>query len=158
MKGQLILKAPQASPFAAHLSSRVARPHGHVTPNFLTSLWKIKTEIQKIFEIEMFWTRRWLVAVTQLELVGNEKTLCVLDQRLEDFVCEHDDVIKWKHLPRYWPFVRGIHRPPVNSPHKGQWRRALMFFFFICTWINARVNTRDAGDLRHHRAHYHVIV
>ena len=29
-------------------------------------------------------------------------------------VCEakrlHDDVIKWKHFPRYWPFVRGIHR------------------------------------------------
>ena len=40
----------------------------------------------------------------------------------------HDDVIKWQHFPRYWPFVRGIHRPPVNSPHKGQWRRALMFF------------------------------
>ena len=33
---------------------------------------------------------------------------------------QHDDVIKWKHFPRYWPFVRGIHRPPVNSPHKGQ--------------------------------------
>ena len=30
----------------------------------------------------------------------------------------HDDVIKWKHFPRYWPFVRGIHREPVNSPHK----------------------------------------
>ena len=39
----------------------------------------------------------------------------------------HDDVIKWKHFPRYWPFVRGIHRSPVNSPHKGQWRGALMF-------------------------------
>ena len=39
----------------------------------------------------------------------------------------HDDVIKWKHIPRYWPFVRGIHRSPVNSPHKGQWRKALMF-------------------------------
>ena len=38
-----------------------------------------------------------------------------------------DDVIKWKHFPRYWPFVRGIHRLPVNSPHKGQWRRSLMF-------------------------------
>ena len=25
----------------------------------------------------------------------------------------HDDVIKWKHFPRYWPFVRGIHRSPV---------------------------------------------
>ena len=39
----------------------------------------------------------------------------------------HDEVIKWKHLPRYWPFVRGIHGSPVSSPHKGQWRRALMF-------------------------------
>ena len=28
----------------------------------------------------------------------------------------HDDVIKWKHIPRYWPFVRGIHRSSVNSP------------------------------------------
>ena len=36
------------------------------------------------------------------------------------FSC-HGDVIKWKHFPRYWPFVRGIHRPSVNSPHKGQW-------------------------------------
>ena len=25
-------------------------------------------------------------------------------------VVNHDDVIKWKHFPRYWPFVRGIHR------------------------------------------------
>ena len=32
----------------------------------------------------------------------------------------HDDVIKWKHFPRYWPFVWGIHRSPVDSPHKGQ--------------------------------------
>ena len=47
----------------------------------------------------------------------------------------HDDVIKWKHFPRYWPFVRGIHRSPVNSPHKGQWRGALMFSL-ICAWIN----------------------
>ena len=39
----------------------------------------------------------------------------------------HDDVIKWKHFPRYWAFVRGIHRWPVNSPHKDRWRGALMF-------------------------------
>ena len=31
----------------------------------------------------------------------------------------HDEVIKWKHFSHYWPFVRGIHRFPVNSPHKG---------------------------------------
>ena len=34
---------------------------------------------------------------------------------------KHDDVIKWTHLPRYRPFVRGIHRSPVNSLHKAQW-------------------------------------
>ena len=43
----------------------------------------------------------------------------------------HDDVIKWKHFPHYWPFVRGIHRSQVNSPHKSQWRRALMVFFYL---------------------------
>ena len=45
----------------------------------------------------------------------------------------HDDVIKWKNFPRYWPFVRGIHRSPVNFPHKGQRRGALMFCL-ICFW------------------------
>ena len=57
----------------------------------------------------------------------------------------HDDVIKWKHFPPYWPFVRGIHRSPVNSPHKGQWRGALMFSL-ICVWINGWVNNRETGD------------
>ena len=47
----------------------------------------------------------------------------------------HDDVIKWKHFPRYWSFVKGIHPSPVNSRHKGQWRGALMLSM-ICVWIN----------------------
>ena len=29
-------------------------------------------------------------------------------------------------------FVRGIHRSQVNSPHKGQWREALMFSSICC--------------------------
>ena len=53
--------------------------------------------------------------------------------------------LKWKHFPRYWPFVWGIHRSPVNSPHKGQWRGSLMFSL-ICVWINRWVNNREAGD------------
>ena len=69
----------------------------------------------------------------------------------------HDEVIKWKHFPRYWPFVRGIHRSTVNSPHKGQWRGALIFSL-ISAWINDLVNNREAGDLRRHFAHYDVIV
>ena len=73
------------------------------------------------------------------------------------FTNTHDDGIKWEHFPRYWPFVRGIHRSPVNSPHKGQWRGALMFSF-NCVWINGWVNDREAGDLRRYRAHYDVIL
>ena len=69
----------------------------------------------------------------------------------------HDDVIKWKHFPRYWPFVRGIHRSPVNSSHKGQWRGALIFSL-ICARINGWVNNREAGDLRRHRSYHDVIV
>ena len=57
----------------------------------------------------------------------------------------------WRHqmepFLRYCPFVRGIHRSPVNSLHKGQWRGALMFSL-ICAWINGWVNNGGAGDLR----------
>ena len=67
----------------------------------------------------------------------------------------HDDVINWKHFPRYWPFVRGIYRSPANSPHKGQWRGALMFLW-SAPWINGWVNSSEAGDLRCHLAHYDV--
>ena len=45
----------------------------------------------------------------------------------------------------------------VSSPHKGQWRGALMFSL-ICAWINGWVNNREAGDWRRRRAHYDVIV
>ena len=74
------------------------------------------------------------------------------------FQQNHDDVIKWKHIPRYWPFVQGIHRSPANSPHKGQWCGALMFSLIMCARTNGWVNNRDAGDLRRHCAHYDIIV
>ena len=69
----------------------------------------------------------------------------------------HDDVIKLKHFPCYWPFVRGIHRSPVNSLHNGQSRVALIFSL-IYAWINSWVNIRKVCDLRRHRAHYDFIV
>ena len=46
---------------------------------------------------------------------------------------------------------------PMNSPHKGQWRGALMFSL-IYAWINDWVNNREAGDLRRQRGHCDVIV
>ena len=69
----------------------------------------------------------------------------------------HDDVIKWKHFSCYWPFVQGIHRWPVTSPHKGQWRGALMFSL-ICAYVNGWVNNHEDGDLRRHRADCDAIV
>ena len=67
----------------------------------------------------------------------------------------------WRHhietFSALLPFVRGIHRSTVNSPHKGQWRGALMFSL-ISVWINDWVNTREAGDLRRYRVHCDVIV
>ena len=71
-------------------------------------------------------------------------------------VC-HDDVIKWKHFQNYWPYVLGIHRSPVNSPYKGQWRGAVMCSL-TCAWINGCGNSDEAGDLRRHGAHYDVTV
>ena len=76
------------------------------------------------------------------------------------FVCfgrivSHDDAIKYKHFPRYWPFVQGVYRSPVYSPHKGQWRGALMFSLIFAR-IKGWANHRDAGYLRRHRIHYDV--
>ena len=56
---------------------------------------------------------------------------CVCNTPTWEPVKFHDDVIKRKHIPHFWPFVQGIHWSPVNSPQKGQWRRALMFFFHL---------------------------
>ena len=61
-------------------------------------------------------------------------------------VLNHDDVIKWKYFPRYWPFLRVIHQSPM------------LMFSLICVWINGWVNNREAGDLRRYRAHYDVTI
>ena len=86
---------------------------------------------------------------------------CSLNQKIMAWAASpvylHDDVIQWKHFSRYWPCVRGIHRSPVNSPHKDQWLGTLMFSL-TCAWTKRWANNWDAGDLRRHRAHYDVIV
>ena len=54
----------------------------------------------------------------------------------------YDDVIKWKHFQNCWPFAGGIHWSPVNFPHKGQWRGALMFFYLR---LNKRLSKQSWG-------------
>ena len=85
----------------------------------------------------------------------DHNTLYAFNRQIIQYI--HDDVIKWKHFPRYWSFVRGIHRSPVNSPHKGQ-RHGAFMFSLICARINGWVNNGEAGDLRRIRPHYDVTV
>ena len=96
----------------------------------------------------------WHVIIWPLEMEWYDATprCCSRNKRSHN----NDDVIKWKHFPRYWPFLRGLHRSPVNPPHKGPWRRALMFSL-ISARINGWVNNGEAGDLRRHPSHYDVI-
>ena len=87
-----------------------------------------------------------VLAVANVILMQNDSKPSALAQI-------HDDVIKWKHFSRYWPFVRGIHRwiPHTKASDAKLW-------CFLCAWINDWVNNCEAGDLRRHRAHYDVIV
>ena len=98
--------------------------------------------------------RHHMTTLGHREFNSNEFSL--IPQTIQYETSPHDDVIRWKHFPRYLPFVREIHRSPVNSPQKGQWRGALMFSL-ICAWINGWVNSLEAGVLRRHCAHCDVI-
>ena len=67
----------------------------------------------------------------------------------------HGIIIKRKHFQRYWRFVWGIRRSLTNSPHKGQWREALMFSLNNA-WTIGWVNNRYTCGFTRHRAHYVV--
>ena len=48
-----------------------------------------------------------------------ETPLCSLWRHCIGLHVMYDDVIEWKQFPRYWPFVWGTHRSPVNFRYKG---------------------------------------
>ena len=70
-------------------------------------------------------------------------------------------VLWWRHQMETFSALlalwAGIYRSPVNSPHKDQWRGALMFSL-IWARIVGWVNNREPGDLRRHSAPYDVTV
>ena len=106
----------------------VNSPHkGPVTRkcfHLMTSSWKMLTRYRKHYDNSTLVTKT-------LGLTSKD-----IDPTLSLWVdIWYDGVIKWKHFPCYWPFVRGIHRWPVNSPLKGQ-RRGAFMFSLICPRIN----------------------
>ena len=43
--------------------------------------------------------------------------------------------LQMETFPRHWPFVQGIHWWPLNSPHKGHWRGASMFYYDVTVMV-----------------------
>ena len=60
---------------------------------------------------------------------NHASTALVIGRQTALLLQYHDDVIKWKHFRRYWAFVRGIHRSPMNSPHRRPVTRSFGVFF-----------------------------
>ena len=62
---------------------------------------------------------------------------------LNALMAVHDDVIKWKHFPRYWPFVRG------NSPVTGEFPKqrpvSRSFDVFFDLRLNKRLRKQSWG-------------
>ena len=88
---------------------------------------------------------RWHLALNSTKVTEENSTFDTITINL------HDDVIKWKQFPRYWPLCGEFTGPRWILRTKGQWRGALMFSL-ICVWINDWVNNREAGDLRRYHA------
>ena len=55
----------------------------------------------------------------------------------------HDDVIKWKHFPRYWPFVRGNSPVPGEFPAQRPVTRSFDVFFDLR--LNKRLSKQSWG-------------
>ena len=127
----------------------------HITPKHVSQKWtpltKSSVEIRMIFvkflNAHLQQPAMIINVIMQFHSVDKQYIPLPTDPRYaKPDLCrpvenEHDDVIKWKHFPHYWPFVRGIHRWPVKSPHKGQWHWA-MIFSLICAW-NKRLSKQS---------------
>ena len=56
----------------------------------------------------------------------------------KNMVSAHDDVIKWKHFPRYWPFVWGFLFPPQRPVTQS-------FDVFFDLRLNKRLGKQSQG-------------
>ena len=104
-------------PFDDVIMIHVHGLRSHVTFKHLNQhrrpVWSLRTCIGSHylsdFPVSLY---RFHCILNIVEWLCQNKIICVL--------LLHDDVTEWKHFPRYWPFVRGIPRSTVNSPHKSQ--------------------------------------
>ena len=94
---------------------------------WLIWVWRIISMTHTTTGMDEMWHELWR-EISKEHSHTSMQSLKFSKKNINVYCSPLHDVIKWKHFPHYWPFVRGIHWSPVNSPHKGQWCRALMFF------------------------------
>ena len=60
---------------------------------------------------------RWIIITKSTPYHSNECEMKGIncESQISWLICMHDDVIKWKHFPRYWPFAREI--PTLHLRH-----------------------------------------
>ena len=121
------------------------------------NLWKWWQKYHWMFSLNSIWSWKCIWMKCPRKNMAKLMAIATYLLILAVLAIKTHDVIKSKHFLRYWPIVWGMHRSPVNSAHKGQWRGVLMFSL-ICVWINSWVNNHEAGYLRCYRVHYDVIV
>ena len=103
--------------------------------------------------------------ISMIKMGLNNHTLeCCLTRAAWEAACltwqpvlHHYYSIKWKHFPRYWPFVRGIHGSSVDSRHKGPVTRIFDDLFNVSLKKGVK-NNGMAVDLRRRDAHRDVTV
>ena len=109
--------------------------HDAMFTKFYVAIWghKITVSFDTVYLLDNMTENGWDLMIYHGK--------CNIRYKVNLIKMQSNDVIKWKHFPRYWLFVRGIHWSLVDSLHKSKWRGALMVFF-ICAWINGWANTR----------------
>ena len=133
--------------FINMLTSTLVKGVGEYRQRFYKSRkWKTWYELSKYF-LGMMLTMLWDHFIKSwLNLTTNTNHI----KRKIPF--RREDVIKWKHFPRYWYFLVG------NYSHKNSDEELALMFSLICAWTNGWVNNLGASDMIRHRAHYDITV
>ena len=117
-------------------------------------------QIYKMLSTQDYQTiRLWAHSVLWTDVVSTIPVHALATCHITGSSTCHDDIHQMETFSALLALcvVWGIHRSLVNSPHKGQWRVALMFSL-IYAWKNSWLNNLEPGNLRCHRAHYDVTV
>ena len=104
-----------------------------------------ESNIRSCIEICPARIKNELMEITEIVLLGSKISLEVYATcHVTNSGAMNYDVMKWKHFKHYWPFVRGIHRSPVDSLHKGPVIRHfdVSFDVSLCKLLNKQSRDR----------------